>query len=87
MQLQEKKNVQSSFPTCNQQISRLTPGPRADSQNSLSGREEGWQVDAGMNWVLDLGSSTLCLSGFEELKAGQIKERFGPSCQNLSYSS
>lgn len=82
----EKKNVQSSFPTCNQQISWLTPGPKADSQNSLSGREEGWQGDAGTDWVLDLGS-TLCLSGFEELKTGQITERFGPSCQNLSYSS
>lgn len=68
MHLQEKKkNVQSSFPACNQQISWLTPGPRANSQNSLSGREEGWQVDAGTDWVLDLGS-TLCLSGFEELK-------------------
>lgn len=82
----KKKNVQSSFPTCNQQISWLTPGPRADSQNSLSGREEGWQGDAGTDWVLDLGS-TLCLSGFEDLKTGQITERFGPSCQNLSYSS
>lgn len=70
------------------QSANLLAYSRAQSKFSefLEWKGGGWQVDAGTDWALDLGS-TLCLSGFEELKTGQITERFGPSCQNLSYGS